>query len=63
MPSTARRRLVSVQAAATDLGVSEKTIRRYISSGKLEGFRMGARLIRVDMNQVDRLLSPIGAYH
>ena len=50
---------VSIAAAADTLGVSTKTIRRYIADGRLTACRMGPRLIRVDMTEVDALLSPI----
>ena len=48
-----------LDAAAAALGCSTKTIRRYIADGRLTGYRMGPRLIRVDMAEVDALLSPI----
>lgn len=57
----ASRKLVSINVAAAELGVSERTIRRYIASGRLTGYRVGARLIRVDLSQLDRALTPIGA--
>jgi len=49
----------SIAAAANALGVSTRTVRRYIADGRLTGYRMGPRLIRVDMAEVDALLSPI----
>jgi len=36
-----------------------KTIRRRISGGDLTGYRMGPRIIRVDLNEVAALLHPI----
>lgn len=58
-PSRRERRLESVQAAATYAACSTKTIRRRIADGSLTGYRMGARLIRVDLNELDALLQPI----
>jgi excisionase family DNA binding protein len=49
----------SIAAVADALGCSTRTVRRYISDGRLTGYRMGPRLIRVDMAEVDALLSPI----
>ena len=59
MARTARR-LATVPDAASYCGVSPKTIRRRIASGDLTGYRMGPRLLRVDLNEVDdRLLRPL----
>jgi excisionase family DNA binding protein len=58
-PSKAIRRLDSIQNAAAYAGVSTKTIRRRISDGSLTGFRMGPRLLRVDLNELDAMLRPI----
>jgi len=49
----------SIAAVAIILGCSTRTVRRYIADGRLTGYRMGPRLIRVDMAEVDALLSPI----
>lgn len=55
------RRLVSVDDAAAQLNVSTKTIRRRIADGQLTAYRLGPRLIRVDMDEAERrLLRPIG---
>jgi len=53
------RRLVSLPDAADYAGVGPRTIRRRIADGSLTGYRMGPRLIRVDLNELDALLSPI----
>lgn len=53
------RRLVSVPEAATYASVCAKTIRRRIADGDLTGYRMGPRIIRVDLNELDRLLRPM----
>lgn len=51
--------LVSLTAAAEHGGCSPKTIRRRIADGSLTGYRMGKRLLRVDLNELDALLRPI----
>jgi excisionase family DNA binding protein len=55
----ATRRLVAIGDAAEYAAVSTKTIRRRISDGSLTGYRMGPRVIRVDLNELDALLRPI----
>lgn len=57
--SRSERRFAAVSTAAEHAGVSEKTIRRRISDGSLPGYRMGPRLIRIDLNELDALLRPI----
>ena len=54
-----RRRLVSLAVAATYADVSTRTLRRYISHGRLTGYRVGPRLIKVDLNELDAMASPI----
>lgn len=58
-PSKSVRRLESIPHTADYVGVSTKTIRRMISRGQLTGLRLGTRLIRVDLNEVDAILRPI----
>jgi excisionase family DNA binding protein len=59
VPMTARR-LVSIVAAAAELGVSTKTIRRRIADGSLTAYRIGPRVIRVDLAEMESLLRPVG---
>jgi excisionase family DNA binding protein len=49
-------RLVSLDEAGRYLGLSARTIRRYIADGILTAHRIGPRVIRVDLRQVDRVL-------
>lgn len=49
--------LLSVREAARRVGVSEKTIRRYIDAGRLRAFRFGSKLIRVDIADLDAMLT------
>jgi len=59
-PQPLPRRLASPTVAAEYAGVCAVTIRRRIRDGSLVGYRMGPRLIRVDLNEVDTvLLRPI----
>lgn len=60
MPSSADKRLVSLQEAADIYGVSVKTVRRRIAEGHLPGYRLrGTRGIRVRSSELDVLLRPI----
>jgi excisionase family DNA binding protein len=57
-----RQRLDSLSNAADFAGVSTKTIRRWISDGRITGYRMGPRLIRVDLDELAAMLQPIGGH-
>ena len=52
---------LSLQQAATIYGISVDTLRRSISSGKLPASRLGRRLIRVRITDLERLYRPIPA--
>lgn len=50
-PSAHRQPRVSIQSAAEHYGVSERTVRRWIAEGRLTAYRVGPRLIRVDLSE------------
>lgn len=54
-------RMASIADAATRIDVHPRTIRRAIAEGRITGYRIGRRAIRVDLNEVDALLEPIPA--
>ena len=56
---TTHREYESILDAATRVGVSTKTVRRWIAAGHLRGCRMGPRLLRVDPDELDRMLTLI----
>lgn len=56
-----RRQLVTVEAAAERLDVSARSVRRYITAGRLTGYRVGPRLIKVDLAEVETFARPIPA--
>lgn len=51
--------LLTLEDASARVHVSVKTLRRYIASGRLTGYRVGPSLIRLDPLEVDKLLRPI----
>lgn len=54
------RHLVPIATAAQVAACNPRTIRRRIADGTLTGYRLGPRLLRVDLNEVDeKLLRPI----
>ncbi len=57
--SAPKRRTATIAVAAEYVPCSPKMIRRRIADGSLTGYRMGPRLIRVDLNELDALMRPI----
>lgn len=55
--TTTRRQFESLAEAAERTGLSTCTLRRRIADGLLPAYRSGARIIRVDPDDVDKLLT------
>jgi excisionase family DNA binding protein len=53
------RRWASLPVGAEYLKISEMTLRRLIKSGRITGFKVGDRIVRVDLNELDAFASPI----
>ncbi|MFZ1285943.1 MAG: helix-turn-helix domain-containing protein [Candidatus Phosphoribacter sp.] len=56
MTKPARRHFESLVQAAERTGLSIRTLRRRIADGHLAAYRSGPRVIRVDPDDVDRML-------
>ncbi|WLP90588.1 helix-turn-helix domain-containing protein [Gordonia sp. NB41Y] len=52
---------VSPGQLAAELGLSDRTVRRWIAEGKIAAVRLSARVIRIDRAEVDRFLSEASA--
>ncbi len=63
MPPRARKpgRPASITDAAAYAPCGRRTIQRYIAQGKLTAYRFGPKMIRVDLDEIDRLFRPIAA--
>lgn len=53
------RNYEATRSAADRIGVSEKTLRRWIAEGRLRGYRLGPRMLRVDADEVDALFEVV----
>jgi excisionase family DNA binding protein len=58
-PEVPVRQWGSIQHGAQLFSCSERTIRRKVAAGELTAYRLGARMIRIDLNELERLLRPI----
>lgn len=53
------RSYASIEQAGDLLGCSPRTVRRMIAAGEITGFRLGKRLLRVDLIEVESRLRRI----
>lgn len=61
MPANkSQRRLASVAVAAAEADVCTRTIRRWVADGRLSAYRVGPRLIKIDLSELDRAVQPLG---
>jgi len=60
-PNPREKRLAPIGRAATYADCAPRTIRRMISRGELTGYRLGPRMLRVDLNELDAALRPVPA--
>jgi excisionase family DNA binding protein len=51
--------MISMDAAADALGVQKRTIQRLIASGELPAYKVGTKIVRVDSDDVAKLLKPM----
>ncbi len=50
---------ISIAQAADAMGVCDKTVRRHIAAGRLRAYRCGKKLIRVRIEDIERLMREI----
>lgn len=55
------RRYVSINDAAEYVDAHHQTIRRWIAEGRITGYRLGPRMIRVDLDELDAMMRPLAA--
>jgi excisionase family DNA binding protein len=51
--SSCMAKMVSIAAAADHYEVSRQTVRRWIANGKITAHRVGPRLIRIDLDEIE----------
>jgi excisionase family DNA binding protein len=47
------RRFASVKDAAEAYDVNPRTVRRWICDGRITGYRMGGKLVKVDLDEIE----------
>ncbi|MGE3842423.1 MAG: helix-turn-helix domain-containing protein [Vicinamibacterales bacterium] len=56
-----RKTYITQQEAADILGVTDRTIRNMAAQGRLRAYRLGPRMIRLRLDEVEAALQPIRA--
>jgi excisionase family DNA binding protein len=51
---------ISISDTANYLGVTTRTVRQMIADGRLTGYRLGARVVRLRRDEIDAALQPFG---
>jgi hypothetical protein len=59
MPRRVPTRRASVPAGAAYAGFSTRTIRRWGEQGIITLYRVGPKLLQVDLDEIDRLIRPV----
>lgn len=54
------RQYISLVEAAEYLGVTGRTVRQMIADGRLTGYRLGARVVRLRRDEIDAAMRPFG---
>jgi excisionase family DNA binding protein len=53
-------RYITIKQAAQYLGLTDRTVRQMIADGRLAGYRSGARLVRLRVDEIDSVMQPFG---
>lgn len=54
-PPPVARRYYTIEQAAALYGVHDRTVRRWLTEGRLTAYRVGGHLLRLDAAEVDAL--------
>ena len=58
-PGTTPGQLAGIGKAANLVDVCERTVRRWIADGLITGYRVGPKLLKVDLAEIDALVRPV----
>lgn len=54
-----RRRYITMAEAVEYTGLSARTLRTYVANGRLTGYRVGPRALRLSLAEVEDLFVPV----
>jgi excisionase family DNA binding protein len=50
---------ITIEAAAIQCSVAQRSVRRWIADGQLPAYRLGPRLVRIDTDDLDAMFTRI----
>lgn len=59
MSTSGNKRLVNIAVAAGYADVHPATLRRWIAAGRLPAYRVGPRLLKIDLGELDQIVRRI----
>lgn len=59
-PTRVNRRYAKMREVALYLDISERTVRAMIADGRLTAYKLGERVVRLDLDEVDAAMTPSG---
>ncbi|SUA03107.1 DNA binding domain-containing protein [Mycolicibacterium fortuitum] len=59
-PNRAARRYAKMREVALYLDISERTVRAMVADGRLTAYKLGERVVRLDLDEVDAAMTPAG---
>lgn len=58
-PATPWSKYISLKHGAAYLSITEQSLRRYVSAGRIPAYRLGSRTLRVKREDLDALLERV----
>lgn len=58
--SSSSRPYLSIGETADYLGITTRTVRQMIADGRLIGYKLGARVVRLRRDEIDAAMRPFG---
>lgn len=61
MPTAPPDQLLTIAQTARFIGVHEITVRKWLASGRLQAWRIGSRVVRIRLSDIEAAMQPWGA--
>ncbi len=56
-PKSRPRKWITIPEAAEHIGIHPRTLERMITAGELPGYKIGKKIVRVDLNEIDAAIA------
>lgn len=58
--AASERPYLSIAETADYLGITTRTVRQMVADGRLRGYKLGARVVRLRRDEIDSAMRPFG---